>query len=61
MKNIDEKDAPDGYIAVPAPSRYSCSNCDVLYTGLCLRVKCMEDERRDGMEVVFKRLPFPAT
>ena len=57
---IDSEDAPDGYIAVPAPSKHSCSDCDLKNNNLCLRVPCAEDERQDGMEVIFKRMPFPA-
>ena len=65
MKEIDEKDAPDGYVActpIPDVSGYgSCIGCafDDEHANCCLpsrgKAKCSMYERKDGRDVIFKR------
>ena len=51
---IDKTDAPNGYEPLAGDT---CLKCELgCLTEACLRANCLTDERRDGRNVVFRRL-----
>lgn len=53
---IDKNEAPEGYEAIDG---YMCSLCCFGDDGIiacCLQSKCLPSERKDGENVVFKKI-----
>jgi hypothetical protein len=60
-KKIDKHYAPPGCIAVRAPAYQPCTQCvfcdyTVANAKICNSWLCLEEYRRDGRDVIFKRI-----
>ena len=62
MKEIDEKDAPEGYVAVEPMQRLhngsgGCNGCCFFTNSGCLSEEaiCWAERRKDEQDVIFKR------
>lgn len=52
MKEINEYDAPEGYVAVE-PGQGSCEDCAFLGDKSCWVQRCAPEERKDACDVIF--------
>jgi hypothetical protein len=53
---IDKTDAPKGYYAARAKVRLSCDECELQEAASCHTRRCMAHERKDGRDVIFRKL-----
>lgn len=58
---LNPKEAPKGYIAVPAPDPNDCTGCKLAkFNNLCVKNECSSDKRKDGNDVIFVKNPKSA-